>query len=686
MKSFFYPRSVAVFGVSESRTNLGRIIIENLERFGFPGAIVAVGTRAGFVGDIAIGTSLPEEGEAPELAVLLIPAADVPAALEACGRRGTRRVVVESGGFSEFRAHEGSRMEETVRSIGRRFGMRIVGPNCFGIVNRENGLVVPFFVLQPRYLPAGRSALVSQSGGLVYDTCMLSSVEQVGISKIVSIGNKIDVDENDMIEYLMSDEATDVIGLYLENFSHGRRLMELAATTEKPVVVLKGNRSPAGREIAQFHTAALAGDDAVARAALSQAGITRVDSFREMIQAFKVFSLPPMKGNRIAIVSRSGGHGVLGADAAHEQGFILANLSPVFFEAVKTRKRNVIRATNPVDVGDVYDLGHYGEILDSILREPDVDGVVFVCTFSSETDGHHMEAFLGHAGASSRSSGKPVVVSMVTNRERWFSLREASKIPLFVDVAEALKALAWSRDHYGALGDRKRSLRRAWQVRTGGVQAPSSGAVGRRLLTPFEAYGLLARYGLPVAPYAVANNEAEGRTEAERIGYPVALKTARPEVIHKSDRGGVTLDILDSDTLARAMAAMGEGPFFVQKMAPQGVEVIVGGKRDPEFGPTVLFGLGGIFVEALGRMALRVAPLSEEMALEMIDEVQGSQMLKGFRGKPPADVEALCRCLVAVSRMLVENEKIINLDINPLIVFGIGDGCLAVDTRIEVRG
>jgi acetyltransferase len=337
MKKFFYPESIAVFGVSEARSNLARIIAGNLVSFGFRGDIYPVGTSQGMVAGIKILAGLDEVATVPDLAVVLVPARYAPQTLEVCGRKGIRNVILESGGFSEFSGDRRA-LEDEMLSIARRYRMTVIGPNCFGIVNLEAGVVVPFIIMDPQYMKKGSASLISQSGGVFYDTCMLCSVENVGLRKLVSIGNKLMTNENDILEYILGDGGTGVVGLYLENFSDGRRFMNLAASSDKPIVVLKANRSPSSGEIAKFHTTALAGDDDVADAAMRQAGVIRVANFQEMVDCFKVFSLPVLQGRRLALISRSGGHGVLSADAARRYGFEFASLSDGFYEGIAQKK------------------------------------------------------------------------------------------------------------------------------------------------------------------------------------------------------------------------------------------------------------------------------------------------------------------------------------------------------------
>ena len=454
----------------------------------------------------------------------------------------------------------------------------------------------------------GSVSLVSQSGGIFYDTCMLASCEGVGLNKLVSIGNKLLTSEIDCLEYLGHDEATSIIGLYLENFTDGRRLMELASRISKPIVCLKANRSPAAMEVARFHTTALAGDDEVADGALKQAGIHRVQNFREMLDAFKAFSLPLIKGNRLALITRSGGHGVLAADAAHRYGFEAAKLSDGFFDLVKSKKINVIRTTNPVDVGDVYSLNVYGEIIEKALQEKDVDGVTFVATFSSETDGLAMKEALRSTNTLMQRYEKPVVFCMVTNKGQWFPMKEVSDFPTFTDIDEALKALAMSREHLKHLGRDTFGRKKMSFARHVHTLKPSDSS---GMMDAASSFSLLREYGITTPECAIVRTSMEATSKAQQIGYPVALKSASPSMLHKTEQGGVVLNIRNALDLRKAIKKINADDYLIQEMAPAGIEVIIGGKKDREFGPVILFGLGGIFVEVYKDTTIRVAPIDE---------------------------------------------------------------------------
>ncbi len=680
MDSLFNPSSIVVFGVSDAPTNLGRIIVENLTRFRFAGPVYPVGPKAGRSGNLRIFSGLAEIRDVPELAVILVPAANVPDILIGCGEKGIRSVIIETGGFSEL-SDDRERLEDEIASIGSRFGMEIVGPNCFGVVNVEKGVVLPFFSLEPEYLKAGNISLVSQSGGIFYDACLLSSCENMGLGKLISIGNKLMTTENECLEYLISDPGTRVIGLYLEDFSDGGRFMELAASTDKPIVLLKANRSPAGREIARFHTAALAGDDRVMSAAMAQAGVTLVRSFREMFNCLKIFSLAPMKGRRLAVISRSGGHSVLAADGASRHGFELARFSDEFFSAVGEKKLNVIRATNPLDVGDVYDVSIYSEILEFALKEESVDGVVFVVTYSPEMDGPKVQGFVRRAAELSATLNKPVALSVVANKREWFAVKEWADFPVFSDSDDAIMALSRSLEFFER---RIKKIRGGKAVFTGaGAQATPRGKP--ELVPPAAAFALLERYGLSVAPYEPAKDVEGVMVAAARIGYPVALKNGSPRIIHKTEEKGVVLDIANPEGLRAAARSMPTTDYLVQKMYPAAVEVIAGVKYDREFGHVVLFGLGGTYVELLRETAVRVLPIDEQTAEEMIEEVKGAAILRGYRDGRPLDVKALKEALVSISRLVLENPEIETIDLNPVIVLEEGRGAVVLDAKMEWR-
>ncbi len=681
LDKFFFPRSVCIFGVSDSPGNLGREIVRNLNRFGYAGGVCGVGRREMEVEGRRVYRDLADVPERPDVAILLVPAPAIADALESCGRNGVLHVVIETGGFSEF-GDERKSLEEGIVHIARTWSIACMGPNCIGVTNRENGLCMPFVPFDPNEIREGKSSVICQSGGLVHEFVRRSAAEGTGLAKLVSLGNKLMLDENDILEFLMKDPETETIGMYLEGIEDGRRLMDLASRTEKPILVLKGNSSPHARQIASFHTAALTGDGMVTEAALRQAGIHQVWSPQEMVESFKVFGLPAMKGSNLAIMSRSGGQSVLLADEAFRHGFGLARLSPALFDILKKRsKGEVIRRTNPLDLGDVFDEVFFLEVLEGVLKEGGVDGVVFF--YDYEINASAIPDIVKGAGRLSRLYDKPVLLCMVPDRANWFAARDAGPLPLFVDPRCAFRALRQSLDHFRRKNERKEGSTPpdpAEERQTG--QEPAESPL--RLAPAADALALAEGYGVSVVAYKVARNKTEAIDAARKLGYPIVLKQAEPPVLHKTEAGAVRLSIRDDAELGSAIDAMPADLYLLQRMAPDGAEMIIGGKRDAEFGPIVLFGLGGIFVEVLKDVSVRVAPIDEAVALEMIGEIKGASLLKGARGRLEADVESLAKVIAEVSRLLVDHPEVSNVDINPLRVFAKGAGCLALDVKIGI--
>jgi len=681
MQKMLYPDSVMVYGVSSSPNNLGRNTVENLERFGFQGTVYMVGHEGGELNGRRIYQHIEDIEAVPDLATFLIPSKAIPSVLERCGKKGIHYALIQSGGFSEF-SETGRELEDALQDISRRWNIRFIGPNCIGVINLDNGLVLPFFPILPDSIKKGSVSLISQSGGVVLDSGRLLTLENIGLNKAISIGNKLNLDECDCLEYLITDPQTRSIGLYLENFADGRRLMDLAGQTEKPIVVLKANRSSYSHQIARFHTTALTGDDDIADAALKQSGIYRARTLMEMTDAFKIFSLPPMKGNRVGVVCRSGGQAVMLADCMPRYDFIFAGFSDRVFDYVREKIRaGVIRMTNPLDLGDVFNIEVYKEIMEKVLQEPDVDGVVFGHMYLTAKDIPMTQELIRSAKGLSEQYGKPVAFFMIASKKHLFTLKETCDFPIFADPDRAVYALAVSLRHH-----RKRRSRVAKQPRAAtGVIRKDKGASASAFMDPAEAFSLLRAYAVPVAEFAVAGSLSETCEAAEVIGYPVAMKIAAPEILHKTEAGGVHLGLTDRQAVAEAFQAMKADRVLVQKMSVPGQEVIIGGRQDREFGPVVLFGLGGIFVEVIRDVAMRICPIDTGEAGRMMEEIRGSDILRGFRHQAPVDREALKACIVNISRLLFEHPEVQNLDLNPLLVFGKAQGCLAVDVKIRIE-
>jgi acetate---CoA ligase (ADP-forming) len=694
VRGFFYPESVAVIGVSPSPTNLGRAIAYHLFEFRYTGRVYLVGPKGGSFLGHTIYRSLHEVPGRVELAVILTPAQTLPDVIRACGEQGIKRLVIESAGFREL-GEERRSLEQEVTATARRYGIRFVGPNCIGVMNKENGLALPFVPFRDIF-HLGRLSIVSQSGGV--GVALLNSVaaEQLGFSKFASIGNKLDTDENDLLEYLFEDEATGIIFLYLEGIADGRRLMELASRSKKPIVAHKSNTSETSARIARSHTASLSVADSVVSAAFRQCGIHRVTDMRSAMDAIRACSLPPMRGNRLAVISRSGGHAVVAADAAAKYGFHLQPFPEAFLRMIESRLRaGVIRLGNPMDLGDLFDFALFHQIVGETLRRDDIDGVLMVHNYNGVFFDEESRDLVQAIRKTCEEMQKPVALCLLTTEEELrINRRTNPGYPLFIEPEEAACALAVSREFTG------RRVHKVEAPRAAPADAEKARAIlaaasarGSRQLMPDEAFLVLSAYGIPAAPWATTNSAAEAAARAAVLGFPVAMKVMAEEVVHKSDVGGVLLNRLSTAEVEAGferLSALRGGSLpesarqsiLVQKMVVEGLEIFVGGRQDPTFGPVVLLGLGGVYVEVLGDVALRLAPITPAQAWEMIDEIRGARLLKGVRGQAPADRQALVAVITRMSQILSDLPEIGEIDVNPVKVLAAGRGCVAVDCRI----
>lgn len=676
---------MVVVGASERPDNLARIIVENLFEFQFNGEIFLVGRNGGILFGRRICTSMEDLHEGIDVAVILTPAPTVPGMVESCGKKGIRWVIIETGGFREY-SEEGGQLENEILQIARKWGVRIVGPNGIGLMNVHNGFVVPFVKLKRRPVSKGKISILAQSGGVLLAYANLLTSANVGLSKFVSMGNKIDLNEIDYLNYLIKDPQTEIIGLYLESLERGRELMEIARSTRKPIILHKANTGESSRHIAKLHTAALANDDKVVDAALRQVDIIRTKDFRSFVNAVKILSLPPIKGKNLVIISRSGGIGVVAADSAERHGFRLLPPDKALQERFHSFFRaKVIQPTNPLDLGDLFNFDLYTNILQQVLKFPVVDGILFMHAATAE-EKEPSRKFIQALKDLSIQYQKPVALQYNTDEEEIAYIKRALDYPIFAEPEDALMALAVSRDHYRKLNILKENptffpVNRDWLE----PLFQKAKEEKRDLLLP-EAFEVLRAYGIPVADYQVARGKGDLQKAMEKLGKPLALKVVSSEISHKSDQGGVVLDLNDFSQVEKAyekMSRLNQGNvegILVQKMIPGGKEVILGAKRDPSFGPVILFGLGGIYVEVLQESSLRLAPINQLEAEEMISELKASAILKGIRGEPPLDMKALVENLLRLSQLMIDFPEIEGIDINPVMV--LEKGAFAVDVRI----
>jgi acetate---CoA ligase (ADP-forming) len=692
MEKFFTPRSIVVFGASATKMNLGQIVLLNNKQVGYEGNLYGVGSQEGDVGGVHIYTSVADLPETPDVAIFLTPAKTVPGLMEECGKKGITHIVIESGGFSEY-SHGDHTLEEDVLAVAEKYGMKVIGPNCVGTVNFDLKMMMPFAFFKD--IPTGgRLGLISQSGGV--GGSYLRAVAGYGIKpgKFAATGNKLQLDEADFLDYFIKDPKTDIIAMYLEGFKRGRTFFDLARACDKPIIIQKSNRSPISAKIAQSHTTALSSDDTVVDGALRQAAAVRVDDELDFVNAIKVVRMPLMKGMRVAVLSRSGGHAVLSADACAKYGFEMVPFPPSFIEKLKTiYKTRVIAHQNPLDLGEIFDYTIFTDILEEALKLDTYDGVLFNHLYSADFEGAMSRTFLAGVEKLVARYSKPVCLAMISDREEILKVQQDQPFPVFTSPLEAATALHVSRTYYeqkkardnrGKLEDYRQDLKTVKMIR--------SRCLGQhRIALTDEALTICAATGLqPVKDMIIKDEIAPGIIP---LHYPLAVKLISRNASHKSDVGGVAVNIRNKKQLSETLAAMKDkmkklkqppviDGYLIQEMAPAGIECFVGGRRDPAFGPVIVVGLGGIFVEIFKDISIRLAPVTHNEAAAMLRELKAHSLLTGARGKGPADCQALIDVVCRVSALLAACPDIAEIDLNPVIVHPEGQGASIVDARI----
>ncbi|MFH0726203.1 MAG: acetate--CoA ligase family protein [Pseudomonadota bacterium] len=694
MRRFFYPSSIVVIGVSGKPHNMGRMIVQNLISKGFSGQVHAVGPRGGVVLGRPIRQSLKEIQFPLDLAVILTPAAIVPEMVRECGEVGIQRVVIESAGFTEFSSDRKS-LEKELLATAKEFGIRFIGPNCIGVFNAENGLATPFFLSKSRFCK-GKVSVVSQSGGVAGTYMDFLTFEAVNFNKVISIGNKLNVDESDLLDYLVNeDNGTGIICMYLEGIKNGRRLMEIAGNSKKPIIVHKSGIGSAGAASAASHTAALSTDNRIVSAAFKQAGIIRVRSTAQMVDFAKIFELPPMKGRNLAIVSRSGGHAVIAADTAEHFGFEFPPFPPEELSRIREYVRGgVINLRNPLDLGDLFDLSVYEAIAHMVLSNEHIHGMVLVHGYS-EAESEGSRHFMSVVKELSAKYQKPVALCLMIDDQEAGYLKQTIRFPFFKSPEEGSWALSAS---YQAHLFQQRRKTIVPDVKTT-APLPARAIIDRatkenRNPSQAECFDILKLYDIPVPKYRAVRSAEEAAEAAEQIGLPVVLKIDVPSVVHKSDVGGVILNLASPEAVAGAFTQMQDRlgdrlspdePFAALVMAQakrNGQEVIFGVKQDQTFGATLLFGMGGILAELIEDISIRIAPVDHGDAMEMIKEIKGGKILAGARGQTPKDIDSLANILLKLSQLAQNIEQIKEIDLNPVMSYP--DGCLTVDARFII--
>ncbi len=674
---FFHPKGVVVVGASTSPQKLGYGVARNLVTSGYGGAIHFVSQKTGMLFGRPLYTDLSQVPEPLDLAVLIVPAEDTPQALEACGKRGIHAAIIVASGFREA-GPEGAALENRCLEIARKHGIRLVGPNCIGSLNTHLPLDTTF--LPPPMPPRGQIGFISHSGAFCAAVVDWSRNHGFGFSQLISLGNQADVNETDILPVIAADEHTRVIALYLEGVSDGKRFVETAnqVTRSKPVLALKVGRFEAGRRAAASHTGALAGSDRAFEAAFEKCGIFRADTAQEMFEWAQALAACPLpQGRNVAVLTNAGGPGVMAADALEHNGLRMAHLSPETRKNLTAKLPPAASTQNPVDMLASASPTQYADCLSDLLADPGVDSALVILPpppmYRAEDAAQALIPII-------HSSAKPVLMVLPGSeltREAEKRFQQAS-IPTYTFPEQAASAL-------GILARRAEFLHHASLPATPDkpfLPLPTTSDVPE---------DLIAAYGISTAPSKQAASPEEAVFLARELGFPLVMKIASPDILHKSDVGGVLLGLQDENTVfhgytqivnrvrsARPQARL-EG-VLLQRQVEEGQEVIVGMTRDPQFGPLLMFGSGGIEVEGLQDVAFALGPLTQAEAEALMRRTWAGQKLDGFRSLPPADKSAAAQALVRMSQLAEEHPEILEIEINPLRV--LSQGAVALDVRM----
>jgi acetyltransferase len=691
LESFFDPSSVAVVGASRSPGKVGYDIVRNLFEAGLPHPIYPVNPKADEVQGLKCYPSVERiEGEVG-LAVVCVPAPFVLDVLGECGRKGVRAVIVITAGFKES-GPQGAELEKKLAQECRRQGVRCIGPNCLGVMSPVTRLNASFGAAMPK---AGRIAFFSQSGALGTAILDVAVGEDMGISRFISYGNKADVDETDLIEALGEDRQTDVILGYVESINDGPKFMDVCGrvTRSKPVVVFKSGRTGAGARAASSHTGSLAGSDSTYEAAFKQCGVLRAHTIEEFFDYARVLATGRwVRGGSVAIVTNAGGPGIIATDAIESSRLRMADLADRTRRDLVANLPPQANTHNPVDVLGDARADRYRMALDAVARDENTCAILTILTPQTSTE---VEETALEVVAAAKGTDKPIVTSFMGSMSVRLAWRMLDKrgISNFARPDQAVKALEALYD-YSLWRESEPAAPPHYKFDSPAIRRAVEDArkAGRSALGEREARFIAEACGIPMPRSTFARDEDSAVRAAADIGYPVVLKISSDDILHKSDAGGVKVrlgdgaavrgayrDVMDSARRYKADARL-DG-VLVQQMAPSGREVIVGVSRDPQFGPVIMFGLGGVYVEVLKDVTFRVAPLTLEDARAMVGEIRAARILDAFRGEPRADVEALVECLTRISQLAVEFPQLAECDLNPLRVYPEGQGVMAVDVR-----
>jgi len=694
----FNPKSVAVLGATRTKGTVPHDIFQNILDGGFQGVVYPVSPRSPSISGVKAYKYILDIPDPIDQAIIVFPSSVCHMALEQCGQKGVKACIIISAGFREI-GPAGLKREQTIKDIAAKYNISLVGPNCLGAINTDPN--VRLNASFARKMPSeGSIAFLSQSGALCTAVLDYAQGKHIGFSNFISFGNKSDINETDLIYYLGEDKKTSVILIYLEEITNGQGLLKAAQTvireTGKPILAIKSGRTSLGASAAASHTGSLAGSDEVCDAIFRQAGIVRCRTIEEMFNKAIALAYQPLpKSNKVAIITNAGGPGVMATDACVDNGLDLAKFSDETTEIFKSKLPKTANINNPVDViGDARS-DRYNAALSGALADDAVAGAMVILTPQSMTD---IDAIAEEVVRTSYNfPDKPVYSSFMGEADvaSGIDILQRNHIPHYILPESMATAFASSFRHSEVVAIKRTLVNRFEDVDTDKARSILDLAVkeGRDHLPEVEATEIMSAYGLPVLPSGVANSPEQAADIAADIGFPVAMKIYSPNVVHKFDVDGVVLNVPDKKAVTKAYndiinsvkKAKPDAEITginIQKMAPDGREVILGLKRDPIFGPVIMFGLGGTFVEVFRDVSFRAVPLDEYAVSEMIREVRSYPILAGVRGRAPCDIEKLEECIKRLGQLALDCPSIKELDMNPVIVMAAGDGAVIADARI----
>jgi acetyltransferase len=693
LDAFFRPNSIAVIGASREPEKVGHRVFRNLVDAGFKGGLYPINPKADEILGIKCYKSVAEVPGNIDLAVIAVPANFVPTVAEECGAKGVKGIAVISAGFSET-GREGTYLERSLLAICRKYNMRMQGPNCLGVISTQSRMNASFASANPL---SGNIAFVSQSGALGSVILNWALQNDMGFTNFISLGNEADLNAADFIEALAEDERTRVIGLYIEGVKEGERFIEVAkrASQQKPVIALKAGTTDVGIRAVSSHTGSLAGSDTAFSSAFKKAGILRANSLEQLFDLVLAFEAQPIpKGKNVLIVTNGGGPGILAADACEKMG---VNLPSLEFE-IRENLRQVLpphaSLNNPIDVLGDADECRYKLALEAGIKSEAVDGIMVIVTPQAMTPADKIAEVVVEA---QRSSKKPIMGAFMGLGDDSVPIRllRKNKVPNYPFPEASAYVLRTMYDYNSMLNLPSEETLVFPDVDDNKVEhiLAQVRQEERLSLTINESIEVAKAYKIPMPNAATATSREEAGAIADSVGYPIVMKAVSPEILHKTDVGGVVLNVNarqeveeDYDQItSKIHASLPEANILgvlIQKMAPQGKEVIVGAVRDTQFGPLLMFGLGGIYVNFLRDVSYRLSPITRAEAKKMVEETKAYTLLRGVRGEPPSDIESVVDVILKISQIMCRFKDIVEMEINPLFVYEAGKGCLAVDIRM----